>query len=824
MIEWFGICCLGVAVVVLGSVGHLSGSIDRIVYDRFLLWRPAPVSSGIAIVQIDNASIDRLGRWPWPRSVHAQLLDALAKAHPAAIVYDVLFTEPEASDAQFAKAIALTPTYLPLLLSSQASDGSRSATLPVPALAKAAAALGHINLEVDPDGIVRSVALFEGDAGMRWPQLVVPVYRALADGALKAALVTRPARDGLGIAAGEGASAAAALSPTTDERRFLIPFSRLSGDYASVSATSLLAGDVPPDALRGKIVFIGATASGLFDRFATPVSGELGPLPGVLIHANVLDALFTGREIEPARAGWVCAAAIVPLAALLAGFLFLSPWRSLLLTAGLCAAVTAASAALLYGARVWMSPVPAIAGLVAVYPLWNWRRLEMTMSYLRRELQRLADEPYLLPEAPAGHDGLAASSHHHARREPVKRGAYRKPGSKPGGEFGGDVLERQIALMAQASQRVQDMKRFVWDSLNSVPEPIFVTDRRGIVLIANHAARAHCAGLGAPAPEGRPMQEALAGLTFVKPIDDDADAESFARAHWPALLDPTQQACARLLERGIEVRDANERDHLLRCATCTNAHGEATGWIAGLVDVTALHAAERHREDALRLLSHDMRSPHASILALVETERARVESERTRELLARIERYAERALTLADDFVQLARAESQAYVLEPVSLIELVIDASDEVWPQAHAKQIQLDTRIGDEPHWICVDRSLMTRALVNVLANAVKYSPPQTQITCMVNGDAAGKRVRCTIRDQGYGIPEEQQRHLFERFRRFQSPGQPSVNGTGLGMAFVKTVVTRHGGHVDVDSASGKGTAFTMTLPAFDDTAPEAT
>ncbi|MBH9665619.1 histidine kinase, partial [Burkholderia multivorans] len=81
---------------------------------------------------------------------------------------------------------------------------------------------------------------------------------------------------------------------------------------------------------------------------------------------------------------------------------------------------------------------------------------EMTMSYLRRELQRLADEPHLLPEAP--------------RTRSV----------------GGDVLERQMALMAQAAQRVQDMKRFVWDSLDSMPEPIFVTDLAGTVLIANH--------------------------------------------------------------------------------------------------------------------------------------------------------------------------------------------------------------------------------------------------------------------------------------------------------------------------------------------------
>ena len=90
----------------------------------------------------------------------------------------------------------------------------------------------------------------------------------------------------------------------------------------------------------------------------------------------------------------------------------------------------------------------------------------MTMAYLREELQRLADEPHLLPETPQ-------------RRR----------------EFGGDVLEQHMALMAQAAQRVQDMKRFVWDSLDSMPEPILVSDVQGIVLIANHAAKAHFARL-----------------------------------------------------------------------------------------------------------------------------------------------------------------------------------------------------------------------------------------------------------------------------------------------------------------------------------------
>jgi CHASE2 domain-containing sensor protein/signal transduction histidine kinase len=812
--EWVAIGCLGIAVILSSALGRVTSGIDHLVYDRFLMLHAQPVSPDIVVVEIDNASIARLGRWPWPRSVHAGLLEQLAKAKPAAVIYDVLFTEPSADDAQLAHALALSPTYLPVLLSPQDEQGARVVVKPVAPLADAAAGLGHINLEVDDDGIARSVALFEGDAHSRWPQLMVPVWRAIESGAI------RLAQDAHRIATPLD-NALAAASTSGDEARFLIPFSLNAQHYTKISFASLLDGTVPPQQLRGKLVLIGVTASGLYDRFATPVSGELGPLPGVYIHANILDTLLNGRTIEPVALPLLVLMSLVPLAALLAGFLVMSPRRALLLTVGLSAAVVMASAALLYGARLWMSPVPAVVGLVVVYPIWNWRRLEMTMAYLRKELQRLADEPHLLPETPQ-------------RRR----------------EFGGDVLAQHMALMAQAAQRVQDMKRFVWDSLDSVPEPILVSDVHGVVLIANHAAMAHFGRLGEASPQGRLMREVLGDLAFVKTIDAGAQSdtaadfgknteshtldgshagnggdtrnEHLARAHWPAILDPTRREFASLMAQGIEVRDRSERDHLLRYAMCTNEQGEVTGWIAGLVDVSALHAAERQREDALRLLSHDMRSPQASILALVEIERARTHHEPgpASELLERIARYSRRALTLADDFVQLARAESQTYVLEPVSLSELTIDASDEVWPQAHAKHIHLETgKLGEDDGWICADRSLMTRALVNILQNAVKYSPPDTRITCTIGAtDGSPARVQCTIRDQGYGIPVEQQSRLFQRFSRFHEGDQPETGGAGLGMAFVKTVVTRHGGDVQVVSAPGAGTEFTVTLPALDE------
>ncbi|MFP6560735.1 CHASE2 domain-containing protein [Paraburkholderia sp. B3] len=787
LFEWVGVSCAGIAIVLLSVVWHWTAGADHLVYDRFLTARSHPVSPDIVIVEIDNASVTALGRWPWPRSVHARLVDQLAKAGVAAVVYDVLFTEPSPDDARLAEAFAARPVYLPILLSQADAAGNRQVALPVAPLANAAAGLGHINLEVDSDGIVRSVALFEGDAHQRWPQLMVPPWRAVRAGKVVLA-------DGVPQVM-HGADLTLAGGPDS-EARFLIPFSTNAQTYRKVSFDDVLQGRVPPDVLRGRVVVVGVTASGLFDRFATPLSGTLGPLPGVYIHASVLDTLLSGTAIEPASTFWVVLATLVPFALLLAGFLWLSPWRALLLSAGLGAASFGVSAALLYGARVWLSPVPSVVVLLVVYPMWSWRRLEMTMAYLRKELRQLADEPYLLPEA------------HSTRRE-----------------FAGDALAQQMALMAQAAQRLQDMRRFVWDSLDSVPEPILVADLRGSVLIANHAARESFDRLGIGAAEGRPMAAVFGGFTLVKPIDPSPEATAFAHAHWPAPLDPARSEFAELMERGVEVRAADGSDYLLRYARCTNAQGQAVGWIAGLVDVTALHDAERQREDALRLLSHDMRSPQASIVALVETERERgtLSSGPVGDVMDRIERYARRALTLADDFVQLARAESQVYALEPASLADLVIDASDEVWPQAHAKRIHIETVFEDDQMgWINADRSLMTRALVNLLNNAVKYSPPDTRIVCTISATAGSvapqaARVICSIRDEGYGISLEDQARLFEPFQRFHVEQRPEVSGAGLGMAFVKTVVTRHGGEVDVESEPGKGTTLRMSLPALD-------
>ncbi len=245
-----------------------------------------------------------------------------------------------------------------------------------------------------------------------------------------------------------------------------------------------------------------------------------------------------------------------------------------------------------------------------------------------------------------------------------------------------------------------------------------------------------------------------------------------------------------------------------------------TGWIAGLVDVSALHAAERQREDALRFLSHDMRSPQASILALVELERPRIDSEPARALLDRIQRYARRALTLADDFVQLERAELQAYALEPASLANLrstrVTRCGRRLRPNA-----SISIRRSTTPAvWIGADRSLMTRALVNVLNNAIKYSPSDTRITCVVGKDPRFARA-CALRDPRPGL-RDSARAAGSPVRAVPAlPRGRPARGQRRG--------ARHGVREDcgdaprrrglVEGAPECGTAVTIALPSLDET-----
>jgi signal transduction histidine kinase len=143
-------------------------------------------------------------------------------------------------------------------------------------------------------------------------------------------------------------------------------------------------------------------------------------------------------------------------------------------------------------------------------------------------------------------------------------------------------------------------------------------------------------------------------------------------------------------------------------------------------------------------------------------------------------------------------------------------EAIEEAWAAAEQKRITLKLRFDGEPVPVKADPALLRRALINLLTNAVKYSPEDTTTTIEVALE--GGWAQCRVSDQGYGMSEDNLQNLFKRFRRFSRPGQPKAQGAGLGMAFVKTVAEKHGGRILVESQVGVGTRFTLQLPPSED------
>jgi adenylate cyclase len=250
----------------------------------------------VVVVEIDGRSIADVGeRWPWPRSVHGQIVRNLAGAK--AVVYDVLFSPGSADDDALAAALRESGN---VVLSAEAvlQDQGRGKlfrvselTPPVEKLASTAV-VGHANITPDPDGVVRSVPLLvETKDGDLLPAMSLAAY-ARVEGLGNGPYTVGPT----GVIIGDHAI------PTGPKSILTVAYAPQLNDEAPhrpvYSAVDVLKGRVPASAFAGKIVLIGATDPSLGDTKPTPVAKAV-EMPGVLIHANALDTMLTGQELRP---------------------------------------------------------------------------------------------------------------------------------------------------------------------------------------------------------------------------------------------------------------------------------------------------------------------------------------------------------------------------------------------------------------------------------------------------------------------------------------------------------------------------------------------
>ena len=288
----FSALCFG-----LGLLGSWSARIS----DRFFLTHPS--DSSIVVVAIDDASIGQLGRWPWPRQVHADLINKLTADGARVVGYDVNF--PEASNVTDDQALAdalkiagnvVLPVELQLQMTGFGLSYDPNHVLsPISLIASNAAATGHTNILPDADGVARRVPLEVG----------APDHSTIP------AFVTQ-------IAQLDGLEGNLAEAPLDGSRNLKVNFPNAPFKaFRTVSAVDVVRGKIDPSVFAGKVVFVGSTAADLHDSLLVPTSLGL-PMPGIEIHASALDTILSRQWLQSVPV-WILALLIL-FYAFVAGF------------------------------------------------------------------------------------------------------------------------------------------------------------------------------------------------------------------------------------------------------------------------------------------------------------------------------------------------------------------------------------------------------------------------------------------------------------------------------------------------------------------------
>lgn len=225
-----------------------------------------------------------------------------------------------------------------------------------------------------------------------------------------------------------------------------------------------------------------------------------------------------------------------------------------------------------------------------------------------------------------------------------------------------------------------------------------------------------------------------------------------------------------------------------------------------------LRESERRKSELVHIVSHELRTPLASILGFTSVLLNRdAEPEEQRRYLEIIDREGRRLSDLLNDFLDAERLDEGHLILEP-ELIDVSRVVTEQVRLfEGQSEKHELDMVIPPTPLTVRGDPNRLAQVVGNLLSNAIKYSPEGG--TVHVVAEQANGVVRVSVRDEGLGIPEDQQERVFVKFFRGDAPAS-GIPGTGLGLTIARSVVEAHGGSMNFESDSGEGSVFWLELP----------
>ena len=230
-----------------------------------------------------------------------------------------------------------------------------------------------------------------------------------------------------------------------------------------------------------------------------------------------------------------------------------------------------------------------------------------------------------------------------------------------------------------------------------------------------------------------------------------------------------------------------------------------------------LQELERLRDDLTHMIVHDLRTPLTSLLSGVQTVPLVGELNDTqREMIAIVEEGGQTLLGMINDLLDVEKMEQEQVPLSlsPLAAATLIASAVSQVSLLVRESRLTLTTHTAPDVPEMQGDGDKLRRTLVNLLGNAIKFTPTEGTISVTVGLDESGRSVRFAVSDTGEGIPSEAFGRIFEKFGQVESRQRGRKMSTGLGLAFCKMAVEAHGGRIGVESAPGQGSTFYFTVP----------
>ncbi len=709
----------------------------------------------LVVIAIDDASLQKLGWFPWKRQHYVTLIKTLSKAEPNIIAFDLIFSEPTADDPKLAHIMTQTGN----VVLAQAQDATGLPLTPTDLLESAAIATGHILNTRDPDGVIRQADLQRNNE----PSLSLATVRAYT---LTQANIPLPRLD----------------------QPLWINWSGPVRQMRQYSFIDVIQQKIPLKFFQNKIILVGVTATGI-DPLVTPFDRNPAA-SGVHLHAAIINNLLQGNALQP-----------LPQSGILFILLLGGPgfgwmiscrredWQ-IGLWAGACLSWGALSVLLFY-CHYWLPVVMPIG-------LFSLTAATTTLSdrlrnhlLLQRQIEQLwqSYQQDLVIFNPAAPSEIVPSLGNGADQQSITR----------------------LAILAEQFGRSQSAQAAIARSLSIGLLAIDLNDR---VWFCNPVAadwlQLQIGDRLTPhlIPQWLNADQWQADLQALK--DGAAiSARILAQAdRWFEIkLEPLSYSSIRL----NQPNQPTSLDGFLVVLEDITTYKQAETVLEK--QVAELQRLNYLKDDFLSTVSHELRTPMTNIKMAIELLKITRSPETTAHYLKILQAECDRETDLINDLLDLQRLEAgaQIFLPQPIDLQDCLPNIIEPFYQRTDAQKQMLAVYLDTQLPQLLADQPSLERIVAELINNACKYTPPAGAITILAKW--IPPHIELAVQNSGVEIPDAELPRIFDKFYRVPHADPWKQGGTGLGLALVKKLVICLGGSISVKSGAGQ-TTFTVKFP----------